>query len=80
MLEPLFHLHPNWERFKNLLNNESVWPLAEISKEERVKDLEEALTFGNHKGATKQPDLFKLLINDDVIHGFALLLPLDKIA
>ncbi len=80
VLEPLFHLHPKWERFKNLLNNGSVWPLAEISKEERVKDVEETLTFGNHKGATKQPDLLKLLINDDVIHGFALPLPLDRIA
>jgi hypothetical protein len=80
VLEPLFHLHPKWERFKNLLNNELVWPLAEISKEERVKDMEKALTFGNHKGATKQPDLLKLLVNNDVIHGFALPLPLDKLA
>jgi hypothetical protein len=80
VLEPLFHLHPNWARFKNLLSNGSVWPLAEISKEERFKDVEEALTFGNHKGTTKQPDLLKLLVNDDIIHGFALPLPLDKIA
>ncbi len=57
-----------------------ISPLAEISKEERVKDVEEALTFGNHKGATKQPDLLKLLVKNDVIHGFALPLPLDKIA
>ncbi len=80
VLEPLFHLHPKWERFKNLLNNGLVWPLAEISKEKRVKDVEEALTFGNHKGATKQPDLLKLLVNNDIIHGFALPLPLNKIA
>jgi hypothetical protein len=78
VLEPLFHLDPNWGRFKNLLNNRSVWPLADISKEERVKDVEEALTFGNHKGAKKQPDLLKLLVNDDVVHGFALPLPLSK--
>jgi hypothetical protein len=80
VLEPLFHLHPKWERFKNLLNNGSVWPLAEISKVERVKDVEVALTFGNHKGATKQPDLLKLLVNNNLIHGFAFPLPLNKIA
>jgi hypothetical protein len=80
VLEPLFHLHPKWERFKNLLKDGSGWPLAKISKEDRVKGVEEALTFGNHKGATKQPDLLKLLINNDVIHGFALSLPLNKIA
>ncbi len=80
VLEPLFHLHPNWERFKNLLNNGSVWPLAEISEEEKVEDVEEALTFCNRKGATKQPDLLKLLVKDGVIHGFALPLPLNKIA
>ncbi len=79
MLEQLLNLHPNWERFKNLLNNESIWPLAEISEEERIKDVEEALTFRNHKGATKKPDLLKLLVNNDIIHGFALPLPLDKI-
>jgi hypothetical protein len=77
VLEPFFHLHPKWERFKNLLINRSVWPLAEISKEERVKDVEEALTFSNHKGATKQPDLLKLLVNNNVIHGFAFPLPLN---
>jgi hypothetical protein len=42
--------------------------------------VEEALTFGNHKGATKQPDLLKLLVNSNVIHGFALPLPLNEIA
>jgi hypothetical protein len=41
--------------------------------------VEEALTFGNHKGAMTKPDLLKLLVNNDVIHGFALPLPLDKI-
>ena len=79
LLEKLLNRHPNWERFKNLLNNGSIWPLAEISEEERIKDVEEALTFGNHKGATTKPDLLKLLVNNDVIHGFALPLHLDKI-
>ncbi len=79
LLKQLLNCHPNWERFKNLLNNGSIWPLAEISEEERIKDMEEALTFGNHKGAMTKPDLLKLLVNDDVIHGFALPLPLKKI-
>jgi hypothetical protein len=42
--------------------------------------VKEALQFGNHKGADQQHDLFKKLVEDDVDQGFALPLPLDKIA
>ena len=45
----------------------------------RIGDLKEALKFGNHKGAKSQPDLLKRLVTGDVIHGYSLPLPLDKI-
>ncbi len=54
-------------------------PLEEISKEDRVADLQEALQFGNHKGATSKPELLRELITEDVIHGYGLVIPLDKI-
>jgi hypothetical protein len=44
------------------------------------KDVEEAIIFGNHKGAVKQQDLIIKLVKDDVTRGFALPLPLNKIA
>ena len=42
--------------------------------------MEEALEFGNHKQAEMNPDLLTSLIVDDVTHGFALPLPLEKIS
>ena len=52
-------------------------PFSPLMKMTEKKDVEEALLFGIHKGTVKQQDL---LVTDDVIRGFALPLPLDKIA
>ncbi len=62
-----------------LLTKGSRWPLEEISKEDRVADLQEAIQFGNHKGATSKPGLLKELIKADIQHGYGLVIPLDKI-
>lgn len=35
-----------------------------------VKDLNEALTLGNHKEATAKPELLHILIHNDVKHGY----------
>jgi hypothetical protein len=78
IIQPLFHLHPNWNHVKSILSNGSQWPLEPISEEIRRSNLEEALAFGNHKGATDKPELLKELCNNDVVHGYALVLPLDK--
>jgi hypothetical protein len=42
-------------------------------------DVEAALTFGNHKGASSKPKLLQELVKDGIIHSFALPLPLSKI-
>jgi hypothetical protein len=65
---------------KQVLTHGSKWPLQPLDVNDRIKDVEEALVFGNHKGAVKQQDLLVKLVTDDVIRGFALPLPLDKIA
>ena len=62
---------------KQVLTHGSKWPLQPLDEDDRKKDVEEALLFGIHKGAVKQQDL---LVTDNVIRGFALPLPLDKIA
>jgi hypothetical protein len=64
---------------KQVLTNESKWPLQSLDEDDRKKDVEEALVFGNHKGAVKQQDLLVKLVTNNVIRGFALPLPLDKI-
>lgn len=79
VLQPVFGAHPNWSHLKQILLNGSHWDLEELDEENRVSDLEEALAFGNHKGAIKQPDLLKNLVNKDVKYGYGLVLPLDRI-
>ncbi len=75
----IFGQHPLWNRMKDILKNGSKWPLEEISKEDRASDLQEALTFGNHKGASSKPDFLKKLISKDVKYGYSLPIPLDSV-
>jgi hypothetical protein len=79
VLQKIFGNHPLWARMERLLIEGSRWPLKEISKEDRVADLQEALQFGYHKGATSKPKLLRELITADVTHGYGLVIPLDKI-
>jgi len=79
VLSRLLSLHPWWQLFKNLLDNGSSWPLSEISEEHRLAKVKEALNFGNHKGASQNNHLLKLLIEEDVTHGYIIPLPLEKI-
>ena len=46
---------------------------------DRLKALEEALAFGNHKGAEQDPKILKELVERDVTHGYGLVLPLEQI-
>ncbi len=64
---------------KSNLANGSKWPLTEISENDRAKDLQEALTFGNDKGASSKPALLKKLISKGVKYGYSLPIPLDSI-
>jgi hypothetical protein len=41
--------------------------------------LEDALTFGNHKGASQKPILLKKLIAKDIKYGYSLPIPLSSI-
>ncbi len=69
VLSPLLMHHPLWPRMGQLLLGGSKWPTSPILEECRRADLQEALEFGNHKGATSQPELLKELITRDVTHG-----------
>ncbi len=79
VLKKIFGNHPLWERMECLPSEGSRWPLKEISKKDRVADLQEALKFGNHKGATSKQELLRELITADVTHGYGLVILLDKI-
>jgi hypothetical protein len=77
-LSHLFSRHPNWNRMTQILRNGSEWPLEPLDKESCRADVEEALAFGNHKGALLQPELLKTLISKDIHYGYCLPLPLEK--
>ena len=79
ILAPLLHVHPQWHLFKSLLKVGLLWPLLEITEQQKLDDVDKALTFTNHKGANLNKDLLKTLIKEDVNHGFILPLTLDKI-
>jgi hypothetical protein len=79
ILSPLLGNHPLWPQMKSILKNGSQWPTEPISEEERIGNVEENLQFGNHKGAQSQPELLLKLVTGNVIHGYAIPLPLDKI-
>ena len=78
-LVKLFGLHPCWTRMKAILNRGSKWTLDTLEEDRRKQDLEDALTFGNHKGAQKNPIQLRALVEKDVTHGYGLPLPLHKI-
>jgi len=50
-----------------------------LEEKRRQQDLDEALAFGNHKGAQKHPTQLRKLVEKDVIHGYGLPLPISKI-
>ena len=57
----------------------SQWLLHPISEQARLHNLNDALSFGNHKGASNNKEMLHKLIKNDIIHGYSLPLPLDKI-
>ncbi len=79
VLQQVFSLHPLGQRMKDFLKEGSKWPLSKLSKEEQQKDLDNALTFGNHKGTSQKPELLKKLIGKDVKYGYSLPIPLASV-
>ena len=60
---------------RNILLHGSDWPLEPIIQEQRAADVDEALSFGNHKGAQARSNELADLIEKDVQFGYALPLP-----
>jgi hypothetical protein len=52
--------------------------LEELDNEKRKDDVKESITFENHNGAVTNPVLLRALVNNYVIHGFAIPFLLDK--
>jgi hypothetical protein len=68
-------LGPSQEHFVEWIRLEVRRHRRELQKERFSRSLK----FGNHKGASDKPDLLKELVAKDVIYGYAMALPLEKI-
>eukprot|EP00978_Attheya_sp_CCMP212_P012405 scaffold30875_cov50-Attheya_sp.AAC.5 len=80
ILEPLFPSHVLWPNMKDILTNGATFPLEPLDEELRKKDLVEALTMGNHKGAMKQPQVLENFMAEDAFRGYSLpAIPLEKV-
>ncbi len=79
MLESIFKIHLSWQKMKTVQTEGSEWPLMKLNNSKQLKDIDNALKFGNHKGANQQQELPLKLVKDYLVRGFALPLPLNKI-
>ena len=79
ILEPLFRHHPLWPRFCSIISEGVRFPLKPLPHPVRKQDLQDALDYGNHKGARENPALLEELVNKDVTLGHSLVIPLEKV-
>ena len=75
ILKHIFRHHPLWHKLSDILTNGISFPLSELDDTTRKMDLENALSFGNHKGVTMHPKFFKQLSYDDILSGYATPIP-----
>lgn len=68
-----------WPQLKEQLRFGCRFPLQPVSDETRRHDTTAALERGNHKSAQKRPETLRRLIADDVVHGFQVPFPKDRI-
>ena len=78
LLELIFSRHPLWKRMKQLLEKGACYPLEDLENENRKKDLQDALEFGNHKGVSNNPELFEETMKEEVENGWSLIIPRKK--
>jgi len=78
-LEPLLHNHHLWKRFKDILNQGSIFPLAPPPPEDIQKqDFDAALTYKNHKSAIKEVKILNEHLSKELEKGWLIpLLPED---
>ena len=79
LLQLIFKNHPLWNKLKSHLSSGCNYPVSPIEDDKLMIDLDDALAFGNHKGAVNNPDLFQSMMDKEVEHGWALPIPREKI-
>jgi hypothetical protein len=79
ILAPLLGNHPNWKYIAELFDSGCAFIAPTLPESDRLRQIDLALSFGNHKGSIKKPEQLQKLLNDDVVHGYNLPLSPDLI-
>jgi hypothetical protein len=78
-LDKIFQNHPLWDRARVTLTLGFTMPLQEIPEVDRVHDVFKALRYGNHKSTQANPAVVMEILDEEVRHGWQLVLPCSKI-
>ena len=63
-----------WERLSQQLAKEASYLLEDVNEEQLERDVLEVIAFGNHKEAAENTNLFRNMMEEDVTHGFLLII------
>ena len=77
-LESLLHLHPRWEKLKELLSKGADFPLIDLPEKTRRLDLQKSYQRGNHKSAIREENFLAEATVKEIKKGWVLILPEDK--
>ena len=79
LLEPIFRGHPLWHKLVQHLEQGVSWHCDPIPDDERLEDLETTILYGNHKSAGKEDKAIMKGLRNEVIRGWQLPLPVEKL-
>ena len=77
LLQPIFEAHPFWQRMQSSLLVGATMELAPLSETDRTTLIATALTYGNHKSATKNAAELLTMLRKEVSKGWHLPLPIN---
>jgi hypothetical protein len=80
VLKQLLCHHPNWPKLKKILEEGSNWPLSPITKDDRLAKNKELVSRGNHRSAVKYTEELRKTLENEVVQGWVVPLPLDYIS
>lgn len=79
-LEKIYRKHPSWNKMKTYMTEGVSFHFDwELTEADRKEDLELAMEYGNHKSAASNEVEVRRLLEKEVLHGFALPIPLDSL-
>ena len=73
-LEGLWSRHPRWNDLKEKLSQGCEYPISNISEKDRMGDLIERISRGNHKSAARHEQFLGNAMEKEVKHGWAILI------